>query len=255
MAALVDAEGAVRVEEGEAGAEVWRVVRRGGGSAYLKIGEGDVAEDVRHEAERLAWLNGRLPCARVLDRGEHEGRTWLLSSAVAGWSSDAWLAHDPARLPMVIEAFAWFARTLHALPPDDCPFDASADVRLIEVRRRVAKGLVDEDDFDDDHAGWSAARVLAAAERIRSSTLLHAPVVTHGDLSLGNVLMDDAGQITGCIDVGRLGRADRYQDIAILWQNLSEHGPEAQQRFVTAYGLHSLDPARLSFHRLLDELF
>ncbi|GKX58080.1 hypothetical protein SOASR031_03950 [Leminorella grimontii] len=40
------------------------------------------------------------------------------------------------------------------------------------------------------------------------------PVVTHGDVSLDNLIFDK-GILMGCIDVGRVGLADRYQDLAI----------------------------------------
>jgi aminoglycoside 3'-phosphotransferase-1 len=69
------------------------------------------------------------------------------------------------------------------------------------------------------------------------------------------VLIDATGVVTGCIDVGRLGVADRYQDIAILWQNLREFGDDAAARFLAGYGIAALDGERLEFHRCLDELF
>jgi aminoglycoside 3'-phosphotransferase I len=100
--------------------------------------------------------------------------------------------------------------------------------------------------------GWSAEQVwnaLAAMLPIAADR-----VVTHGDFSMGNLLFAE-GRITGCIDVGRAGVADRYQDLAIFWQNLAEHGPGFQEQFLRAYGVDAVDPDRLRFHRCLDELF
>jgi aminoglycoside 3'-phosphotransferase-1 len=79
-------------------------------------------------------------------------------------------------------------------------------------------------------------------------------VVTHGDFSLDNVFIE-RGRVTGIIDAGRLGIADRYQDLAILWNNLAEFGAGLQRTFVTAYGVSRLDKRRLDFHLCLDELF
>ena len=79
-------------------------------------------------------------------------------------------------------------------------------------------------------------------------------VVTHGDFSPGNVLVvDDA--VTGCIDVGRVGLADPYQDLAILWANLEELGAGLGDRVLHAYGIASPDRDRLAFHLCLDEIF
>ncbi|HEY7816158.1 MAG TPA: phosphotransferase, partial [Nakamurella sp.] len=85
------------------------------------------------------------------------------------------------------------------------------------------------------------------------------PVVCHGDLCLPNVLADaHTGRITGVIDLGRLGVADRHQDLALATRSLGpanpQFGPDAAQVFLTAYGL-PVEPALLAFYRLLDEFF
>lgn len=205
------------------------------------------------EAVRLRWLAGRVPAAVPVRFAVEADKAWLLTRAVPGRTGDAWLDEDAGALPRIIQGFAGFLLDLHALPVADCPFDAGAAVRLAGARRKVAAGLVDEEDFDDDHAGWSAGRVLAEAEALAGCAT--GRVVTHGDFSLGNLLFDGAGAVSGCIDVGRLGVADPYQDIAIFWQNLDDHGAEAQATFLRAIGIAAPDAARLTFHRLLDELF
>lgn len=251
--ALVDAWDREPVLVGEAGASVLRLSHPDGGVRYLKHGTGTVADDIADEAHRLFWLTGRLPCAKPLHFTRTSDAAWLLTVAVAGRTGDEWVGDDRANLPMVVDAFARFLRRLHSLPVSDCPFDAGADVRMAHARRLIDAGSVDVDDFDDDHAGWAAEqlweRLVALRPRVRTS------VVTHGDFSLGNVLVDAQGQVTGCIDVGRLGVADAYQDLAILWQNLREFGPDVAQRFLTAYGVDTPDQQRLDFHRCLDELF
>lgn len=241
------------VLSGEAGATVLRLTRSDAPARYLKFGRGRIADDVADEAHRLFWLHGRLPCATPLHFMRGPDDAWLLTEAVAGRTGDDWIAHDPAMLPAVIHAFATFLRRLHALPIADCPFDAGADVRLAHARRLIDGGMVDHEDFDPDHAGWSADQMWERLVALRPA--VRHGVVTHGDYSLGNVLIDATGVVTGCIDVGRLGVADRYQDIAILWQNLREFGDDAAARFLTGYGIAALDRERLEFHRCLDELF
>jgi aminoglycoside 3'-phosphotransferase-1 len=72
--------------------------------------------------------------------------------------------------------------------------------------------------------------------------------------SLENILMQE-GAVVGCIDVGRAGVADRYQDLAIVWRALGELDAALQQRFVQQYGLLDIDQGKLQFHLRLDELF
>ncbi|WBH17152.1 phosphotransferase [Sphingomonas radiodurans] len=144
-------------------------------------------------------------------------------------------------------------RALHDLPADECPFDSSVAAWLPEARDRVAAGLVDEDDFDPDHCGWSAKQVLAKVEALAACAT--GRVVVHGDLSLGNLLFNDAGNVSGCIDAGRLGVADPYQDIAICWRDLGGLGAAAQAMFIAALALNPPDWQRMILHRSLDELF
>jgi hypothetical protein len=72
--------------------------------------------------------------------------------------------------------------------------------------------------------------------------------------ALGNVLVED-GRVTGCIDVGRLGAADPYQDLTIPWENLGGFGAGAQHTLFEAYGIAAPDERRTEFHLCLDELF
>lgn len=96
--------------------------------------------------------------------------------------------------------------------------------------------------WSQDTAGKSGATVHRLSAPGRPSLYLK-----HGDFLLGNILLDEHG-VTGCIDVGRAGIADPYQDIAILWDNLAELGGDLQARFRDAYGIAALDERRLRFH-------
>jgi aminoglycoside 3'-phosphotransferase-1 len=125
-------------------------------------------------------------------------------------------------------------------------------LRLAHARRRLDAGLIDADDFDDARAGWTPAQVWAAMQALLP--LRAERVVTHGDYSLDNILLDAQGQVTGIIDVGKAGIADPYRDLAILWNCLSEFGAELQQALLTAYATE-LDLDRLTFHLYLDECF
>jgi aminoglycoside 3'-phosphotransferase-1 len=238
------------VLDGEAGAEVFRLAATGRPPLYLKCGAGRVADDVTAEAARLVWLAGRLPVPEVRQFVRVPDRAFLLSTALPGRTAYDCLVAQPERLAEIVGAVARFLRTLHALPLADCPFHAGHAFRLADARRNVAAGLVPVP--DDADAGWSPAPVLARAEAMLP--LGFERVVTHGDFSLGNVLVED-GRVTGCIDVGRLGAADPYQDLAILWENLGEFGAGAQHTLFEAYGIAAPDERRIEFHLCLDELF
>jgi aminoglycoside 3'-phosphotransferase-1 len=72
--------------------------------------------------------------------------------------------------------------------------------------------------------------------------------------SLDNILIVD-GEVVGCIDVGQVGIADRYQDLATVELPPGEFDPSLQDRLLTQYGVTDLDQRKLQFHLMLDELF
>ncbi|AWV07369.1 hypothetical protein C9I47_1673 [Lysobacter maris] len=152
----------------------------------------------------------------------------------------------------VVDAIAAFLRRLHAIPVAECPFDSDRAYRLIQARKRIDTGRVDVDDFDDEREGWTVEQVWKTM--LDLPPFEPDPVVTHGDFTLDNLLIRE-GEVTGCIDTGRLGVADRYQDLAILWNGLGHFGPLLQARFLQQYGIAEMNWDKLRFHLMLDEFF
>lgn len=200
----------------------------------------------------MRWLAGRVAVPELVAFVDEADAAWLLTAALPGRTAWEVLDAGDEDAGTVVVAIAACLREWHALAPQDCPFDASAPQRLAKARARIDAGLVDADDFDPERAGWSAEQVWDALVALPLPSA--PPVVTHGDFSLDNILIAD-GVVTGCIDVGRAGLADRYQDIAILWNGLGEFGPHLQSRLLAALGQGSGDQALIDFHLLLDELF
>lgn len=234
---------------GRSGANVYRLHDGRRPDLYLKQAGGSVADDITDEFARLTWLGRHLPAPRVRTFLRTSEEAWLLTEALPGRTAYQEMPQDPGG---VVDAVADHLRRLHAIDVAECPFVGDHAFRLRKGRARIDAGLVDTEDFDDERQGWSAERVwqeLTAALPIAAE-----PVVAHGDYSLDNVLLSN-GVVTGVIDVGALGVADRYQDLAIAWRDLGEFGPEAQSRFLERYGVTEPDQHRLSFHNLLDELF
>lgn len=240
------------VTDGESGGAVFRLATLGRPTLYLKCGAGRVADDITAEFARLEWLAGRLPVPSVVHFVRSPGDAYLLTTAVPGKSADDYFVEHPGRRPEIVVALAGFLRVLHALPPAECPFNAGHELRMADARRNVDTGRVPTADFDEAHEGWTPAQVWD--EMMALLPLTFGRVVTHGDFSLGNVLLE-GGRVTGCIDVGRAGVADPYQDLAILWHNLGEFGPDLQRVFWRAYGVAEPDARKLRFHLCLDEFF
>ncbi|PYE48938.1 APH(3') family aminoglycoside O-phosphotransferase [Deinococcus yavapaiensis] len=203
------------------------------------------------EKEKLRWLEGRVPAPKVVAYLKDATGEYLAVTRLPGVD----MSHEDARLHprRNAELLARALRELHALPIQDCPFDASLRTKLREARERVSAGFVDEQDFDDERQGRRAEDVLRELLGTRPSR--EDLVVTHGDPCLPNVIV--SGEfVEGFVDVGRAGIADRHADLALAARSLSHnYGPEFAELFLDAYGRFLVDASKLAYYRLLDELF
>lgn len=153
--------------------------------------------------------------------------------------------------------------TLHALPVKSCPFLRRLDRTVADAAEAVRRGVVDVMDFDFLRDGRSAENLLTELRlrQPRAAELESADlVVCHGDPCLPNLLIDPvSGQCTGVIDLGRLGVADRYLDLALIHRSMSrphknqQYDAAAAADFLATYGISDPDPWRLDFYCLLDE--
>lgn len=238
---------------GESGSAVHRLhAKADAPDLFLKHGRHAVADDIGHEMVRLRWLAPYMPVPAVKHFVRTHDEAWLLMTALPGRTAYEVMAARADAGPAVVDALAAFLRRLHAIPVNECPFNSDHAYRLASARARIDAGLVDEDDFDDERAGWTAGQVWEAMQSLLPLT--PDPVVTHGDFSLDNLFIRD-GEVAGCIDAGRVGIADRYQDLSIAWNCLGEFGAQLQQRFLAQYGITDVDQRKLQFHLMLDELF
>ncbi len=234
---------------GESRADVFRVRRPKQPDLFLKSELAGAESELPDEIDRLRWLQqvGQ-PAPHVLETAMEGGRHWLLMTALRG-ADLASAAVPPAQ---VIGVLATALRDLHRLPIAACPFDHRLEARIAQAQRHVHAGLVDEADFDDERLGQSANQVLA--ELLSSRPPAHDLVVTHGDACLPN-LMIDGHQFTGFIDCGRLGIADRFQDLALAARSIARNvGKEWVAAFFREYGI-APDTQRINFYCLLDEFF
>jgi kanamycin kinase len=207
------------------------------------------------EAKRLQWLAARgFPVAEVVDVGGDDEMMWLVTTAIEGRSAAGPWA--PGEWPAVLDLVADVLRDIHELPAADCPFDRTLAVTLPLARLATEMDWIDLDDLDPRHRGWSARQLLdelAATPPPADEDL----VVCHGDPCLDNFLVEpETLGLAGILDVGRLGVADRWKDLAIALRDVTEQfpgdGAAATAHFLARYGTRH-DAGKDRFYCLLDE--
>ncbi|MDK1704636.1 aminoglycoside 3'-phosphotransferase [Serratia rubidaea] len=236
---------------GRSDADVFRL-RRHAGDLFLKSERADAFSELPAEVEKLKWMRRQgLAVPEVVEFTRHAEHHWLLMSALPGRD----LASEPTLPPeRLVAIMAQALRRLHALPYHGCPFDQRLSVQIPLAQQHLQAGLVDESDFDTSRLGKSAAELFATLLAERPAPETEDWVVTHGDPCLPN-LMADGDRFSGFIDCGRLGCADRYQDLALASRSIGYNlGSDWVAPFFRAYGIVP-DEARLEYYRLLDEFF
>ena len=239
------------ISVGESRSEVYRLVGPGSDVAFLKISPVSPVTELLAERERLDWLRGRLPVPRVLGYATEDGREFLLLSAIPGIDTSS-STLEMEYLDMV-RLLARGLRMVHEVPIRDCPFDMTLDREIPRVERNVELGLIEVDDFDSERAGGSPGALFQVLVATRPTA--EDLVFTHGDYCLPNILVDD-GEISGFVDMGRAGIADRYKDIALAVRSIRRNcGDAFVQPFLDEYGVQDSDTGKVEYYMLLDEFW
>jgi kanamycin kinase len=217
---------------------------------FVKWAPSDSGIDLTAEARRLEWAAAHAAVPRVLGEGSDGDGTWMMTSAIPGESavSDRWKA-DPRR---AVTAIGRGLRHLHdSLPVECCPFSWSAEDRLAQVRLRASSGALDPANRDEAHRRLT---VEAALQILSTPPEIDRLVVCHGDACSPNTLLSDDGEVTGHVDLGAMGVADRWADVAVAtWSTTWNYGPGWEPALLDAYQIEA-DPERIRYYRLLWDL-
>ncbi|MFD6275790.1 APH(3'') family aminoglycoside O-phosphotransferase [Streptomyces sp. NPDC060209] len=246
------------VTAGESGA---RVFRGADATRYAKCVPARDAADLLAERDRIAWLSGRgVPGPRVLDWSSGDAGACLVTSAVPGVPADQVPAEE---LRVSWERIADAVRRLHEVPVSRCPFRRGLDAMVAVARDVVARGAVNPEFLPVEQQHTPPTQLLTRLTRQvprRRDQEVADTVVCHGDLCLPNIILDPQTlNVSGFIDLGRLGPADRYADLALLFADARETWVDEEQAraadmaFAERYGI-ALDHDRLRFYLHLDPL-
>lgn len=193
---------------------------------FVKFGPHNAETSFEDEAERMRWTAPFTPVPEVLSVGGDDTHEWLVTAALPGESAVAprWIA-DPAT---AVHAVGEGLRALHdALPVAECPFDWTVSARVANA----------------------AARGIRVPERLRGAPPIDRLVVCHGDACCPNTLIGDDGRWCAHVDLGALGVADRWADIAVAAMSTEwNYGAGWEDALVAAYGVEP-DRERLAYYR------
>lgn len=218
---------------------------------YLKIQSLTAVESLLNEKERLKWLQGKLLVPEVVYYGQDDSNEYLLLTEIEGMNASE--KSFEMMLPQLMKQLAYGLRTVHEIEFASCPFNQRLDSKIKEAEKRVENNLVDEEDFDQHRQGLKADDLFN--ELISKKPITEDLVFTHGDYCLPNIIINN-GKVSGFIDWGRAGVADRYQDLALAIRSIKYNfGNEHIHTFLEHYGLTELDESKILYYQFMDEFF
>ncbi len=222
----------------------------GANRRFIKWADAGSGLDLDAELVRLRWAVGCVCVPRVVDKGGDETGTWLVTEAVPGETAVA--ARWKASPATAIAALGEGLRALHeALPVESCPFSWSAEDRLAQARRKAVAGQLDPATWHAEHRDLTVEEAL---DRLAAVPPVDRAVVCHGDACAPNTLLTETGRWSGHVDLGALGVADRWADLAVAaWSTEWNYGPGFEHVLLSAYGVGA-DPDRTRYYRLMWDL-
>jgi kanamycin kinase len=154
-----------------------------------------------------------------------------------------WAAQS-VRVPRVLGAGAGWLHTagLHGRSAVDPHWlaDPRAAARAIGAGLRLLHDSLPVDDCPFGPPPW-----------VTDALPIDRLVVCHGDACAPNTLIDDDGRCSGHVDLGDLGVADRWADLAVATLSLSwNYRGSWNGHLLGAYGVDP-NPARIDFYRRL----
>ena len=220
-----------------------------GRKTFLKIQAAGSMESAEMQARKLMWLQGKIPVPQVLDYGRIGEHEFLLTSEMIGIPASGPCFQDDAE--QIVELAAKGLRSIHEIPIEHCPFDNRLNRLLETIRSNLENGKINHLKLKDRFGIESADDLLHEVESY-ASEMEEDLVFSHGDYSMPNLLVAE-GRITGFLDLGNCGVADRYYDLAVAEKSIvMNFGAEYIDLFYTNYGKTDIDREKIRFFQIIE---
>lgn len=172
---------------------------------------------------------------------------FLLMENVPGRSATDVLREASSRdqRDRIVMAMASVLSTLHHLPAGSLSWDECIDGQLLRAERHLEEKVMSRAEFRAKGITGDPAKEL---ERLKATRPAPGPVaIIHGDFRPRNVLLEGE-RVSAILDWSLTDLGDPWHDLATLFGYLD---PDGQQVFLSAYGLSTVDRARLDWFRSL----
>ena len=212
-------------------------------------------EESKNEYTMLKWLSVKLPVPEIICYEIKDGMQYILMSKLNGRMSC-----DPeyiARPQELVHYLAEGLKMLWSVNTDGCPYRNDLENKFRLADERVRENRCDMEDLEPGTYGEGGFEGPAELLKwLKENKPKEDFVFSHGDYCEPNVFIKD-GKVSGFLDLGNAGIADRWQDIALcvrsMEHNIGKNTTYEKQLF-EELGMEP-DWKKIRYYILLDELF
>jgi len=217
----------------------------------------------KHERTLLGWLDGKLPVPKIIKAETQNGYSFLLMSKLSGEMSCS--DNSLQNIENTVKALANGLKMMWQIDITNCPCSNVVSEKLIQAKYNIENDLVDTYNFEPETIGYEGfSGISELYDYLDQNRPTEDIVFSHGDFCLPNVFISGC-DVTGFIDWGNGGLADRWQDIALCVRSLQHdhmeycgYGENDYQKYKTLLfqelGIVP-DEEKIRYYILLDEFF
>ncbi|MCL2717473.1 MAG: aminoglycoside 3'-phosphotransferase [Lachnospiraceae bacterium] len=217
----------------------------------------------KYEHGLLGWLAGKLPVPKIIEAQEQDGNSFLLMSRLPGEMTCS--ESSLQNIEDTVKALAKGLKMIWKIDITNCPYLNNVPEKILQANYNIENNLFDMGGVNPEtFTSEGFKNVSELYEYLDQNRPKEDLVFSHGDFCLPNVFIS-GNDITGFIDWGRGGIADRWQDIALCIHSLryncieyalcdKEKCQEYENLLFQELAIEP-DKEKIRYFILLDELF
>ena len=223
-------------------------INKSGKTYFLKIA---TKGTLLCEYQKLKWLDKRLKVPKVVMYKSTNDADFLITEALTGemLCSKTYKEDPILGVKVLVQAF----EEIYAVDIKDCPFDTSIDYRLSKIKQWISNKDINEKNINSEilKKYGSIENILKYLDENKFYDEL---CFSFGDISLPNVFGKDT-KLTGFIDVGECGIADKWFDLAICEKSIKRnYGEEYISEFYNRLRIIP-DRNKIDYYLLMMEVY
>ena len=223
-------------DSGDSGDQVYRITAAEAPNRWVKTSSRMKHMELAGQRDRLNWIGDKLPVPKVLGYAQTADRQWLVTTEIPGLAAcdDDLTIPKPEKVRMLARGL----REIHSIDPAGCPF-----VETIADKLARAEKIMET----EDHWNRSLYALLQRLPRPADDL-----VFCHGDYCEPNIMFHE-GKISGYVDLGFAGVADRCADFIQACYSLVRNGDKDYvDLFFSEYGMKKVDFNKILYFQVLD---